>query len=117
MKKYKLINTFSDPTGQILQVCDQINRQSSQSESSPVVNNLPGPTSSGFVQTHTSQSSGSFGSNNVQPHAGPTSIGFGPNNVQTHGLIPSPNNFPIQPQAFNRKCVYSFENFIEYFNL
>lgn len=96
---------LSDPTGQILQVCDQINRQSSHSESPPVVNNLPGPTSSGFVQTHTGQTSSSFGSNNVQPHAGPTSIGFVPNNVQSHGLIPSPNNFPVQTQAFNRECL------------
>lgn len=94
---------LSDPTGQILQVCDQINRQSSHSESSSVVNNLPGPTSSGFVQTHTGQSSSGFVSNNVQPHAGPTSIGFVPNNVQSNGLSQSPSNIPVQAQAFNRE--------------
>lgn len=45
-----------DPSGQILQLCDQINRQSSHAEQSAQVGNLPGPTSSGSV------------TNNVQPH-------------------------------------------------
>lgn len=47
---------FIDPSGQILQLCDQINRQGSRSEQTAQITNLPGPTSSGFVtnnpQTH-----------------------------------------------------------------
>lgn len=39
---------FIDPSGQILSLCDQINRQSTRSEAAQVTN-LPGPTSSGFV--------------------------------------------------------------------
>lgn len=49
---FVLINKFYyvlDPSGQILQLCDQINRQSTHSEQAVQVNNLPGPTSSGFV--------------------------------------------------------------------
>lgn len=43
----------TDPSGQILSLCEQINRQGSHPDP---VSNLPAPTSSGFV------------TNNVQPH-------------------------------------------------
>lgn len=53
MREHSLLyfKTFSllDPSGQILQLCDQINRQGPLPEQAAQVNNLPGPTSSGFV--------------------------------------------------------------------
>lgn len=51
---YNLSLLSIDPSGQIMQLCDQISRQSHTDQPAPV-GNLPGPTSSGFVT-------------NVQPH-------------------------------------------------
>lgn len=69
----------SDPSGQILQLCDQINRQGPRSDPPPPppqVNNLPGPTSSGFV------------TNNVQP-----SHNFAPSFAPPAVAQPQPQQF------------------------
>lgn len=100
---------YLDPSGQILQLCDQISRQNSQ-QSQPVnnVNNLPGPTSSGFVT-------------NVQPHIQNT-FPQQPQQPQQQPL-PPPTQFSneyffivlvLLTETFH---IFLFDSFLIYLNL